>query len=274
MSEREVVLSPDSGGALDPAEIWAYRNLLWQFSLRNLLVLYKQTALGLAWSVVRPLVAVGAFTLVFGRLAGLPSGDVPYPVMVLAGVLPWQFFTQVLQESSGSLVASSGMVSKVYFPRLLLPLSTVGAALADLAVGGVLLALLLAWNGLAPGWGLLLLPLAMGPALMASLGLGSALGALNVRFRDVRYVVPVLVQAGLYLSPVGFQSSVVPERWQGLFHLNPMAGSIEAFRWCVGAASGPPPWAALGTAWLGGALLLAAGLALFSRMERGFADVI
>ncbi len=272
-SPRETLIAPRRG--LDVwREAWRFRPLLLQLAVRDLKVLYKQMALGLAWSVLRPALGVFAFTVIFGRLAKLPSQGVPYPVLVLAGMLPWQYFATTLQDASQSLVSNAPMVSKVYFPRVLLPLAAQAVGLADFGVGLVLLLALLLALGRPITPGLLLLPLVMVPAFLASLGLGMLFGALNVRYRDFRYVVPFLVQLGLYASPVGFSAALVPARWHTLYALNPMVGVIGAFRACVTGQAGFWDPAAFGYALAVGVLLLAAGSTLFRNAERRFADVI
>ena len=195
-------------------DLWRYRELFYFLAWRDIVVRYKQTVIGIAWSLLRPLLTMIVFTVVFGRLAKLPSEGVPYPLLVMAGMLPWQFFSNSLAESSGSLVANSNLVSKIYFPRLIVPTSAVIVSLVDFLISGVLLAALLVWYRLVPTWHIVFLPCFILIAFAASMGVGLWFGALNVKYRDFRYVVPFMVQFGVYISPVGFSSNIVPERWR------------------------------------------------------------
>ena len=238
------------------------------------MVRYKQTVIGIAWSVIRPLLTMLVFTIVFGRLARLPNEGVPYPILVFSAMLPWQYFANAMQESSNSLIAESRLISKVYFPRLIVPASSVIVSAADFLISLELLGLLMLGYGFVPSWTLLFMPFFFLLATLAALGAGFWLSALNVKYRDFRYIVPFLVQFGLYVSPVGFSSSVVPERWRLLYSLNPMVGVIDGFRWCVqGTAS---------SLYLPGFLISAAisvlafssGVWFFRRTERFFADFI
>jgi lipopolysaccharide transport system permease protein len=255
-------------------DVWHYRELLYFLAWRDLLVRYKQTVLGVAWALVRPLVGLVVFTLLFGRLAGLPSGGLPYPVLVLAGLIPWLFFAAALTDASNSLVANASLVSKVYFPRLLAPLSAVAVSLVDLAVSGVLLGALLAFyrHPLTPR--VLALPAFLALALLAALGAGLWLAALHVRYRDVRHVVPFLLQVGLYLSPVGFTSGLIPDRWRAAYALNPMVGVIEGVRWCLLGPESATHWGSLLASAATGTALLVTGVWYFRRTERTFADLI
>ena len=254
-------------------EIWRYRELFWTLTWRSVLVHYKQTVVGVAWALIRPLLTMVVFTVIFGRLAKFTSEGVPYPLLVMVGVLPWQLFANSLTESSQSVVAHSSMITKIYFPRLVIPASAVLSSLVDFLITAVIFAGLLAWYGVMPGARILLLPLFLFLALAAAFGAGLWLSALNVRFRDIRFIVPFLVQIGLYVSPVGFASAVIPERWRLLYSLNPMVGVIDGFRWCLlGQAVTLDPGF-----WLSVAIVIAvllSGLVFFSRMERTFADVI
>jgi lipopolysaccharide transport system permease protein len=268
------IIKAGSNGLQDMADLWTYRRLLGDLAWRDLLVLYKQTALGVAWSVIRPLVGVFAFTVVFGHLAKLPSPGLPYSILVLTGMLPWQYFSTTLQDSSQSLTANAALVSKIYFPRLLLPLAAQAVGLVDLVIATLLLLILLLFKGLPLEATLLLLPLALVPAFLSSLGLGMFFGALNVKYRDFRYVVPFLLQIGLYASPVGFSVALVPGRWRFVYALNPMVGVIQAFRWCVtGRAEFWDPQALAYSLAVGFALLVV-GVFFFRSAERRFADVI
>lgn len=256
-------------------DLWRYRELLYFLAWRDVKVRYKQTAIGIAWAVLRPALTVAVLTLVFSRIAGLPSeGEAPYALMVLAGMLPWQFFAGALADSSNSLVGNAQMISKVYFPRLLVPLSTVGAGLVDFVITLSLLVPLMLWYGHLPDWRLAFLPLFLLLGLAVSLGAGIWLASLNVRYRDVRYIVPFLVQFGLYLSPVGFTSAVVPERWRWLYDLNPMVGVIDGFRWSLMGGAAPLNGSSLIASVVISILLLGGGARYFRRTEKTFADVI
>ena len=255
-------------------DLWNYRELFYFLTWRDLTVRYKQTAIGIAWAVVRPLLTMVVFTIVFGRIAGLPSGGVPYPLLIFAAMLPWQFFSTALIDSAGSLAENTNIITKIYFPRMIVPISTVMASLVDLLVSAVLLAIMLAYYGVLPGVRVLLLPLFVGIAAAAATGAGLWLTALNVRYRDVRYVVPFLAQLGLYISPVGFSSGIVPERWQLLYSLNPMVAAIEGFRWAVLGTSTALRADMLIAGTAVSLLLLAGGIAWFRRTEREFADII
>jgi lipopolysaccharide transport system permease protein len=256
------------------ADIWRYRELLVFLAMRDILVRYKQTVFGVAWAVLRPTLTMVAFTLVFSRLARLPSGDMPYPILVMAGLLPWQFFTSALTDAGNSLLGNAHMVSKVYFPRLILPASAVAVSLVDFSVACALMGLLMFWYGHVPGWAVLAFPLYVMLVALIALGAGMWIAALNVKYRDVRYVVPFLTQFGLYVSPVGFSSTVVPEKWQWLYALNPMVGVIDGVRWSISATPGPMPWASSLVSVAFAAVLIFSGLFFFRRAERSFADLV
>jgi lipopolysaccharide transport system permease protein len=240
---------------------------------RDIVVRYKQTAIGIAWALLRPALTMLVF-VVFRRLVGIESGRVPDPVLVFAAVLPWQFFSTALSESSGSLIGNTNLISKVYFPRLIIPWAAVVTAFVDFLITLVLLAGLMIWYGVAPGWQLVILPLFALLAFGLSLGLGLFLAALNVEYRDFRYIVPFIVQFGLFISPVAFTSANIPEGWRTLYALNPMVGIIDGFRWSILGGDPPlePQAAGLSVAVTGSLLLL--GVWYFRRMERSFADVI
>ena len=258
-------------------DLWRYRDLFLFLAWRDLLVRYKQTAFGVAWAVVRPFLTMVVFVLIFSRVAGLPSDGVPYAILVLGGMLPWQFFATALSESSSSLVANANLITKVYFPRVILPASSVIVALVDFSITLGLLGVVMAWYGFLPPIRILLLPLFVLLALVAALGPGLIATALNVKFRDFRFVIPFMVQFGLYVSPVGFKSAVIEEKLgptaRLAYSLNPMVGVIDGFRWCIGAES-HLHWTALGVSIATSIALLAVGIRYFRRTERGFADVI
>lgn len=254
-------------------ELVEYRELLYFLIWRDLKVRYKQTVLGVAWAVIQPIVTVAVFTGLFGRLAGLPSEGTPYPVFVLAGLLPWQLFSSALTGSSNSLVTSAHLLSKVYFPRLIIPTSAVGSTLADFGITLVVLAALLAWYGIVPAASILLMPLFIALALLLALAIGLWTSALNVQYRDVQYALPFLVQVLLFISPVAYSTTVVPEGpWRVLYALNPLTGIIQGFRWSL--VGGVAPWALLPASIVLTTLLLAGGIVFFQRMETRFADVI
>jgi lipopolysaccharide transport system permease protein len=269
----ELVLEPGRASRHYWRDLWQYRELLGFLAWRDIKVRYKQTFLGVAWALLQPLVTMGIFSFIFGVVAGMGRGDPTYPLMVMAGVLPWQLFSAALSGSSGSLVANSHLVSKVYFPRLIVPLSSLAVALVDFVIVLALYAAMAAWFGVVPGWSCLLLPVFMACALLIALGAGLWLTALTVKFRDFRYLVPFLLQVGLFLSPVGFRTDVIPN-WRDLLALNPMTGVIEGFRWCLLGGQTEFYLRGFATSMLVGAVLVATGLWYFRRTERGFADVI
>jgi lipopolysaccharide transport system permease protein len=254
-------------------DLWRYRELLYFLAWRDIIVHYKQTLIGVAWALVRPLATALVFVLVFSNLAGLPSDGVPYPLLVMAAMLPWQLFANALAQSGGSLLANANLVSKVYFPRLLLPMSAVAVSLVDFLITLIAMVGLMAYYGVSPTWRVLTLPLFVAVAATLALGVGLWLTALSVRYRDIRHVTPFLLQFGLYLSPVGYSSSLVPEHYRLLFGLNPMVGVIDGFRWALlDNATLQPAELALSLVLIG--LILASGIWYFRHTERTFADVI
>lgn len=274
MFADEIVIKPGRSERNYFRDLWRFRELFYILAWRDLAVRYKQTVIGVAWAVIRPLLMMVVFTVVFGKIAKLPSGGVPYPVLVFAGMLPWQFFATALAESSNSLIVNTNLISKVYFPRLIVPASSVITSLVDFAITCVLLAILMAIYGVVPSWQVVFLPLFVLLAFLAATGFGLWLSALNVEYRDFRYIVPFIVQFGLYVSPVGFNSDVVPEQWRLLYSLNPMVGVIDGFRWCLLGGDIALDWRGV---WLSTGLVVAvlwSGLRYFRRTERSFADVI
>ncbi|MGF1567308.1 MAG: ABC transporter permease [Nodosilinea sp.] len=256
-------------------DLWRYRELFYFLAWRDILVRYKQTAVGVAWALIRPFLTMLVFTVVFGRLANLPTeGDAPYPILVFAAMLPWQFFANALSECSNSLITNANLISKVYFPRLVVPTSAVIVSFVDFLISGIILLGLMAWYDAPPSWRILTLPLFIAVAFAAAMGAGLWLAALNVQYRDFRYVVPFLVQFGLYISPVGFSSAIVPERWRLLYSLNPMVGVIDGFRWAIIGGDVSLYWPGFWLSLLLVAGLLVTGVLYFRRMERTFADVI
>ncbi|BAZ10231.1 ABC-2 type transporter [Calothrix sp. NIES-4071] len=256
-------------------DLWKYRELFYFLAWRDILVRYKQTIIGMAWALLRPFLTMIVFTFVFSNLAKLPSeGTAPYPIMVFAGLLPWQFFSGALAECSNSLINNANLLSKVYFPRLIVPTSAVIVSFVDFMISGIILLGLMAYYNFIPDWRILTLPLFIAIAFAASIGAGLWLAALNVEYRDFRIIVPFIVQFGLYVSPVGFSSQVVDEKWRLLYSINPMVGVIDGFRWAIlgGESNIYLPGFALSTALV--VLLLLSGIWYFRRMERTFADVI
>jgi lipopolysaccharide transport system permease protein len=255
-------------------DIWKYRELFYFLAWRDILVRYKQTFIGVAWALIRPFLTMVVFTIVFGSIAKLPSQGVPYPILVFSAMLPWQFFSNSLSECSNSLISNSNLISKIYFPRLIVPTSAVVVSFVDFLVSGMILLGLMAWYNFVPSWRILTLPFFIAIAFAASMGAGLWLASLNVKYRDFRYIVPFIVQFGLYISPVGFSSNIVPQKWRLLYSLNPMVGVIDGFRWAI-----------LGTQYniyLPGFLLslfivaffVITGIWYFRKTERTFADVI
>ncbi len=255
-------------------DLLRYRELFYFLAWRDVLVRYKQTVIGVLWAVLRPFLTMLVFVFIFRKIAKLPTEGVPYPVMVFAGMLPWQLFATSLSEGSTSLITNVNLISKVYFPRLIVPASAVIVSLVDFAISLALLALLMIFYHVWPTWYLFTLPFFTLIALVASTGAGLWLAALNVEYRDFRYVVPFLVQFGLYVSPVGFSSALVPEKWRRLYSLNPMVGVIDGFRWAISGGASPIFFPGLIASLFVTSLLLIGGVWYFRRMERTFADRI
>mgnify|MGYP001092987818 CR=1 FL=1 len=256
-------------------DLWRYRELFYFLSWRDILVRYKQTVIGVAWSVLRPLLTMIVFTVVFGKIAKLPSdGTVPYPVLVFAAMLPWQFFANSLSESSNSLISNANLISKVYFPRFIVPASSVITGLVDFFISFVILFLIMLFYGFMPDSKILAVPVFSLLAFLAALGSGLWLCALNVEYRDFRYVVPFIVQFGLYISPVGFSSSVIPEKWRFLYSLNPMVGVIDGFRWALLRGETAIYWPGFTASAALSLLIFITGIWYFRKTERTFADVI
>ncbi|KKI98502.1 ABC transporter permease [Prochlorothrix hollandica] len=256
-------------------DLWRYRELFYFLAWRDILVRYKQTAIGILWALIRPFLTMVVFSVIFGKLAGLESeGNAPYPIMVFSAMLPWQFFANSLSESSNSLISNANLISKVYFPRLVVPTSAVVVSFVDFMISGIILLGLMAWYDFVPSWRIVLLPVFIAIAFAASMGAGLWLASLNVQYRDFRYVVPFLVQFGLYISPVGFSSQIVPERWRLLYSLNPMVGVIDGFRWAILGNSSQIYWPGFLLSNTLVLVLLVSGIWFFRRMERTFADVI
>jgi lipopolysaccharide transport system permease protein len=273
-NQFDLVIEPGKGIKQYWRDMWQYRSLFYFLAWRDILVRYKQTVIGIAWSVIRPFLTMVVLTVIFGKLARFPSEGTPYPILVFAAMLPLQMFANALSESSNSLIVNANMLSKVYFPRLIVPTSAVIVSLVDFVISFALLGILMVWYQFVPGWRVVTLPFFVLLALFAALGSGIWLAALNVKYRDFRYIVPFMVQFGLYISPVGFSSSVVPGRWRLLYSLNPMVGVIDGFRWAIlgGDVQLYMPGFLLSVGL--SLLIFGFGLAYFRRTERTFADVI
>jgi lipopolysaccharide transport system permease protein len=271
---QEILIEPGRTEKNYWIDLWRYRELFYILAWRDISVRYKQTAIGVIWAILRPFLAMVIFTVIFGRIAKMPSNGIPYPILVLAAMLPWQFFANSLQEASGSLVANTNLVSKVYFPRLIIPAAAVITSLVDLLISAVLLGVLMIWFRFMPDWRLLTLPFFTLMAFLAALGPGLLLTALNVKYRDFRYVIPFIVQFGLFVSPVGFSSDVIPENWRLIYSLNPIVGVIDGFRWaiCRGNAQIYVPAFILSLIVI--AFFLWLGVWYFRKTEKTFADVI
>ena len=254
-------------------DLWRYRELLYFLAWRDILVRYKQTVIGVAWAVIRPLLTMLVLTFIFGKLAKMDSGGVPYPVLVFCGMLPWQFFATAFSESGNSLVANASMISKVYFPRLVVPVSSVITSFVDFLISAALMVVLMIYYGYMPGSSIALLPIFVILAFATAFGAGLWVSALMVRYRDFRFIVPFIVQFGLYISPVGFSSNVVPEKWRLLYSMNPMVGVIDGFR-CSILGEQNLYWPGLIISFLGVIVLIATGICYFRHTERTFADII
>lgn len=273
--ERRIVLEAGRADRHYWYDLWHYRELFAMLAWRDISVRYKQTVIGVAWAIVRPLATMLVFTVIFGNLAKLPSdGAVPYPLLVFAGMLPWFLISSILSEASGSLVSNANLIAKVYFPRLIVPSAAGVVALVDFAINLVILFGLMMFYGFMPNWHIIFLPVFVVLAVLASLGPALFITALNVKYRDFRFVIPFLVQFGLYISPVGFSSAVVPDGWRFLYSLNPVVGVIDGFRWCLLGGESQLYWpgffGSLGVV----AVMMWIGVRYFRRTEKTFADLI
>ena len=271
--EHLTVIEPPKGWhMLDWREMWAYRELLWVLATRDIKVRYKQTVLGAAWAVIRPFTTMVIFSVVFGQLAGMPSDGYPYPVFVYAALLPWTFFASAIGSSGNSLVGSAHLVSKVYFPRLIIPLSSIGAGLVDLLVSVGILLLMMAWYGVGWTWNLLAAPVLLLAVVFLALGVGTLLSALAVAYRDFGHLTPFIIQVWMYVTPVIFPATLVPERWRWVLYANPMTGLVEGFR---AAFLGKPfDLAGMGQSFAVAVVIFAVGIVYFEKVERRFADII
>jgi lipopolysaccharide transport system permease protein len=267
------IIRPSRGwGRLDLGQLWRYRDLIRFLTFRDIQLRYRQTVLGVAWAVIQPVATMLVFSLFFGRLGKIPSDGVPYPLFVFCALLPWQLFAFSLSEASNSMVANQSLVTKVYFPRLVIPLSAVLAGLVDFCVSFVLLLGMMAWYGVYPGPGMLVLPALVALAVVTALGVGLWLSALNVQYRDVRYTLPFLTQFWLFATPIAYPASLLPEKWRPLLGLNPMAGVVEGFRWALLGTGRIPTlfWVSVAAS----LVVLWTGVRYFNHMERRFADVV
>jgi lipopolysaccharide transport system permease protein len=256
-------------------DLWRYRELFHVLAWRDLSVRYKQTAIGATWALMRPLLTMLVFTVIFGRIARLPSdGSTPYALMVFVGMLPWTFFSTGLADASNSLVINANLIGKVYFPRLIVPTAAVVVAFVDFLISFAILVALFVWYQFLPSWHMIYLPLFIFLAFLASMGPSLWITALNVKYRDFRYVIPFIVQFGLYVSPVGFSSSVVPEQWRLLYSLNPMVGVIDGFRWCILGGESPLYLPGLALSAVVTTFFLWFGIRQFRKLEKSFADLI
>ena len=253
---------------------WGYRGLFYFLAWRDISVRYKQTVIGIGWSVIRPVLIMVVFTIVFGKLAKLPSDGVPYPILVFTAMLPWQFFSNAFTDAGNSLIGNTNMISKVYFPRLIIPTSAIIVSLVDFAISFLILIGLMFWYEFYPDWRMLTLPLFITYAFITVLGASVWIAALNVKYRDFRYIIPFVVQFGLYISPVGFSSNVVPEQWRLLYSINPMVGVIDGFRWAILGGTSQFYWPGFLLSVCLVTMLLITGITYFRKTERTFADVI
>ena len=254
-------------------DLWRFRELFYILSWRDIKVRYKQTVLGAAWSIIRPLLTTIIFTVVFSKIAKLDNpGNAPYALMVFAGMLPWQFFSNALSESSNSLIGNANLITKVYFPRLIIPASSVITSLVDFAISFLILIVMMFWFHYIPSWHMLFLPVFIILAFLCAFGVGLYLTAVNVKYRDFRYIIPFIIQFGLYITPVGFSSAVIGEKWKLLYGLNPMVGVIDGFRWCI--LGDPMNWNSFVFSSVVIVIFLIIGITYFRKMEKSFADNI
>jgi lipopolysaccharide transport system permease protein len=275
MKEHLLVLSPGAINREYWRDIWKFRELLYVLAWRDVAIRYKQTIIGIVWVLLQPLMTMLVFTFIFSKIAKLPTeGETPYALMVYSGILPWQLFSSALLGASGSLVANSNLISKVYFPRMIIPLSSMVVSLIDFLVSIAILFGLMIWFTFVPDWRILTLPFFVAMAILASIGPGLLIAALNIKYRDFRYVIPFVAQFGLYLSPIGFSSKLVPEHWQMIYSLNPMVGVIDGFRWAILRGAGDFPIMSVSIGAIVVSILLMEGTRRFRATERKFADLI
>lgn len=271
---KTIVIEPRKGlFQLDLPALWRYRELLCFLVWRDVLIRYKQTAIGVSWAVLQPLATMGIFAVIFGMLAKIPSDGKPYPIFAFAALLPWNYFSQALTRSGTSLVGNSNLITKIYFPRLLIPLAATLSPVVDLLFSFLVLLILMPCYGMTPSWGMLLLPFFLALSLMTALAVGLWASALNVQYRDVGHTIPFVIQAWMYASPIAYPVSLVPEKWRLLYSLNPVVGVIEGFRWII-LDSERPDFLVMAVSSAVMMLLLFGGLVYFKRMEQTFADII
>ena len=271
----DLIIKPGAANKQYWLDLWRFRELFFVLSLRDISVRYKQTVIGILWAVLRPLLTMVVFTIVFSKIAKLPSdGDTPYALMVYAALLPWQFFASAVQESSNSLVMNAPLISKVYFPRLIIPTSSLITSLVDFFLSFAILLLLMVYYQFAPTWNMLLLPAFLLIAIITAMGIGLYITSLNVKFRDFRHIIPFIIQFGLFISPVGFSSSVIPEHYRLIYSLNPMVGVIDGFRWAILGGEAHIYWPGFYISFGIMLFFLWLGLRTFRKMERSFADII
>jgi lipopolysaccharide transport system permease protein len=272
---QELVVEAGRSEHLYWKDLWRYRELFQVLAWRDVSVRYKQTIIGIIWALMRPFLTMVVFTVVFNKVVHLPSeGEAPYPLMVFAAMLPWSFFSTALGDTANSIVGASNLIGKVYFPRLIVPVATVTVAFVDFTISLVILAGLMMWYHYAPGWQILLLPAFIALTFLASLGPGLLFAALNVKYRDFRFIIPFALQLGLYISPVGFSSSVIPPEWRLIYSLNPVVGIIDGFRWCILGGQSPLYLPGLLLSLFITALALVLGIRYFRKTEKSFADLI
>ncbi len=271
-SEFDIVIEPEKNTADFFRELVKFRELFFFMAWRDILVRYKQTVIGVAWSVIRPLMSMIVFTVIFGRVAKLPSGGIPYPVMVFSALLPWQFFSNSMQAGSEALLRSESMISKVYFPRIILPVSAVIVSTIDFAISFAVLCILMMIFRFTPSAMMIFIPVFFVPAAMSALGAGFLFSALGVKYHDFRHIMPFILQAGLFISPVGFSSSIIPQKWRMIYSINPMAGVIDGFRWCINGEGLYVPGVIISV--ISSAIIFVIGLKYFRKTEKFFADYI
>lgn len=274
MKQFEITIESDKNIRQIWKEVWQYRELFYFLAWRDILVRYKQTIIGVAWGIIRPLLTMIVLTIVFGKIAKLPSGEIPYPVLVFVAMIPWQFFSSSFSQAGNSLISNTQLISKVYFPRIIIPTTAVVLSLIDLLMSFVILFLLMLWYGVFPDFKIIILPLLLLVASLTSLGAGYIISALNVKFRDFKYVIPFIIQFGLYISPVGFSSAVVPEQWRLIYSLNPMVGVIDGFRWAILGSDVSIYWPGFIISIFFSMTLFVFGILYFYKTERNFADII
>lgn len=274
MKDFDIIIEPKKGIKNYWKELISYRELFLFLAWRDILVRYKQTVIGIAWSVLRPLLTMIVFTVVFGKLAKMPSDGIPYPILVYSAMLPWQFFSNIISESGNSLISNTNMISKVYFPRIIIPTTSMIVSLIDFGISFIILSMIMFYYKFIPTVYILFIPLLLLLAIITSLGIGYLISALNVKYRDFRYIIPFIVQLGLYISPVGFSSSVIPEKWRLLYSLNPMVGVIDGFRWAIIGKDFKLYLPGFTLSIFVGMVIFIFGFIYFRKTEREFADVI